>query len=154
MAMHSTRIDEHPDLLALRAGSERAVTRPAAQVVECLSLLTGLYLAISPWVTGFDGFRSLTVNNLVTGIALAVFALGFGAAYERTHGMSWTALLLGVWTIVAPWVVSGHPFTRRAEVSNVITGAVAIALALMTMAIGSMRSTRDSASTAGRPDLP
>ncbi|WP_268895712.1 SPW repeat protein [Nocardia sp. CY41] len=49
---------------------------------------TGLYLAISPWVVGFDGLSTLTVNNLVCGIALAMVALGFASVYGRTHGTS------------------------------------------------------------------
>jgi hypothetical protein len=138
--------------MALRMGSERAVTRPVAQGVECLSLITGLYLAISPWVVGFDAFRSLTVNNLIIGIALAVLALGYGPAYERTHGMGWTAALLGIWTIISPWVVSGNAAVTKTEVSNIITGAVAIVLALATTALGS-RTTMSRQATA-RTDVP
>jgi hypothetical protein len=139
MAAQTPRIEEHPDLMALRVGSERAVTRPVAQAVECLSLLTGLYLAASPWIVGFAGtFHNLAVNNLITGIALAVFALGYGAAYERTHGMGWAAALIGVWACIAPWVVSGQPATTGSEASNVAVGFLAIVLALATIAQGSI----------------
>lgn len=137
MAVHGARIEEHPDMVALRIGSERAVTSPVAQAIECLSLLAGLYLAISPWVVGFDGFRTLTVNDLITGIALAVLALGYGPAYERTHGMGWAAVLVGIWTIIAPWVVAGNAAVTKTEVSNIITGAVAAVLALGTITLGS-----------------
>ncbi|MGO4429678.1 SPW repeat protein, partial [Streptomyces sp. MCAF7] len=51
-------------------------------------------------------------------------------AYERTHGMAWAAALLGVWAIIAPWVVSGSVATMRTIISNVIVGAVALVLAL------------------------
>ena len=141
MTVHGARIEEHPDLMALRMGSERAVTRPTAQAMECLSLLAGLYLAISPWVVGFDGLRSITVNNLITGIALAAIALGLGPAYERIHGMGWAAALIGVWTIITPWVVSGNVAVTRTIVSNVITGAVVLLLALATSAAGSAADT-------------
>lgn len=139
MAAPAARIEQHPDLMALRAESERAATRPVAQAVECLSLLTGLFLAISPWVVGFDAFRSLTVNDLITGAALALLALGYGPAYERTHGMGAAAALIGVWTIIAPWVVAGSPATARTEASNIATGALAFILALATLAQGSTR---------------
>ena len=139
MVAQNPRIEEHPDLMALRVESERAAVRPAAQAVECLSLLTGLYLAISPWVVGFGGtFRDLAVNDLILGIALAVFALGYGAAYDRTHGMAWASALIGVWTIIAPWVVSGRPGTTGPEASNVATGALVILLALATIAQGTV----------------
>ena len=142
MTAQTPRIEEHPDLMALRVGSERAVTRPMAQAVECFSLLTGLYLAASPWIVGFDaGFRNLAINDLITGIALAVFALGYGSAYERTHGMGWAAALIGVWTCIAPWVVSGRPATTGPQASNVAVGFVAIVLALVTIRQGSITRT-------------
>lgn len=81
MVARNPRIEEHPDLMALRADCERATARPAAQAVECLSLLAALYLAASPWIAGFSAtFRNLAINDLIVGLALAVFALGCGAA--------------------------------------------------------------------------
>lgn len=135
-------IEKHPDLLALRAASESAATRPIAQGLECLSLLSGLFLAVSPWIVGFQNVSpALTVNNLVTGLALVVLALGFGPAFERTHAMSMAAFLIGVWTIVAPYVIYQSPRTTRLEVSNIATGAVICVFALMTMGL-SMASER------------
>ena len=149
MVAQNPRIEEHPDLMALRADSERAAVRPAAQAVECLSLLTALYLAASPWIVGFNAtFRNLAINDLILGVALAVFALGYGAAYERTHGMAWAAALIGVWTIIAPWVISGRPATSGSEASNVVAGALAVLMALATIAQGTMRgSSRTMART-------
>jgi hypothetical protein len=91
VATQPQRIEEHPDLMSLRARYAQASASPIAQAVEGLILLTGLYLAISPWIVGFFGTPSITVNNLVTGLAVAVLALGFGSVYERTYGMGWVA---------------------------------------------------------------
>lgn len=141
MATQPSRIEQHPDIMALRSRYAQVSARPTAQATEGLTLLTGLYLAISPWVVGFNASSTLTVNNLVTGIALAVLALGFGSVYERTYGMGWVAGAIGVWTIIAPWVVSGAPDTTKVVVSNVITGAVAVLLGLTTMVLGRMQRT-------------
>ena len=140
MTTHPSRIEQHPDIVALRARYAQASARPAAQAAEGLSLLAGLYLAISPWVIGFSG-TTLTASNLITGIALAVLALGFGSAYERTYGMGWVAAAIGVWAIIAPWVVSGAPDTTKVVLSNVITGAVAVLLGLVTTVMGGMERT-------------
>ncbi|GAA3379088.1 SPW repeat protein [Streptomyces sannanensis] len=129
-------IEQHPDILALHAHSQIATSRPVAQAVEGLSVLTGLYLAASPWIVGFNGLPSLAVTNLICGVAFALLAAGFGPAYERTHGMSWAAMGIGVWTIIAPWVVAGHAATTRTIASNVTIGAVALCLALATAAMG------------------
>ncbi|MDX3228982.1 SPW repeat protein [Streptomyces sp. ME19-01-6] len=130
---HAT-MESHPDILAMRerhTWAEQAATTPMAQAVEAMSLITGLYLAASPWIVGFNGMTTLAVTNLITGIAYALLMGGFGHAYERTHSMAWAAALLGVWSIIAPWVVAGNVATTRTVISNIIAGAVALCLALV-----------------------
>lgn len=139
-------IERHPDLLALRADSEGAAVRPGAQIAESLSLLAGLYLAISPWVVGFHASASaLSVTDLVIGLTLVLLALGYAPAFERTHGMAVAALLIGAWAVIAPRVVYATPAETRAEVSNVVAGGVAVVLALLTLALGAWRGRAESA---------
>ncbi|WP_409468722.1 SPW repeat protein [Streptomyces sp. HC307] len=149
-------IETHPDILDMRARhemAERAATTPQAQSVETLALLTGLYLAASPWIAGFNGLTTLAVNNLIVGIAYAVLMSGgFGRAYERTHSMAWAACALGAWTIIAPWVVAGDVSTTRSIVNNVIVGIVALLLGLAASAAA--RSTRSPRSTGRDRGMP
>ncbi|MFF3322719.1 SPW repeat protein [Streptomyces sp. NPDC002889] len=119
-------IEQHPDLAEMRSRFERATATPRAQAVETLALLTGLYLAASPWIAGFSDLTSLAVCNLITGIAYAICMGGFGSAYERTHAMAWAACAIGAWTIISPWVVAGSVATTRTVVNNVIVGVVAL----------------------------
>ncbi|MEU3062974.1 SPW repeat protein [Streptomyces subrutilus] len=123
-------IEHHPDLAEMRTRFERVTSTPAAQAVEALALITGLYLAASPWIAGFSVLTSLAVNNLITGLAFCLCMGGLGSAYERTHAMAWTAVVLGAWTIVAPWVIAGPMDFTRTVLNNVITGAVALCLGL------------------------
>jgi hypothetical protein len=136
-------IDQHPDLLEMRQRSERATTTPRAQAIEAMALITGVYLAASPWITGFNGLTTLAVNNLIAGIAYAALMGGFGHSYERTHAMAWAAAVIGVWTIIAPWVVSGNVSTTRTVVNNIIVGAVALLLALAASAARPGQDRRD-----------
>ncbi|WP_232107915.1 MULTISPECIES: SPW repeat protein [Streptomyces] len=138
VAMHS-RIEEHPDIQAMRARAAAISAKPSAQATEGLTLLAGLYLAISPWVVGFNG-NPLAVSNLVTGIALAVLALGFGSVFERTFGMGWAAAAIGAWAIIAPWVMQNASTTTGTIASNTATGAVAVVLGLMTTAMARGRA--------------
>ncbi|MDX2592961.1 SPW repeat protein [Streptomyces sp. WI03-4A] len=127
-------METHPDIVDMRARhetAERATSTPQGQAVGTLAFLTGIYLAASPWITGFNGLSTLAVNNLLVGLAYALLMSGgFGRAYERTHGMAWGACALGAWTIIAPWVVAGDVSTTKTITNNVITGAVALLLAL------------------------
>jgi len=136
---YQSSIEQHPDILEMRQRSERATTTPRAQGIEALALITGVYLAASPWIAGFNGLTSLAITNLIAGVAYATLMGGFGHAYERTHAMAWAAAAIGVWTIIAPWVVAGSVDTTRTIINNVVVGAVALLLAL--------------AASAARPDL-
>jgi hypothetical protein len=145
MATHSTEshIDTHPDLVSLRERYAAVSDRPATGVIEGLCMLTGLYLAISPWVVGFQNTApALRVSNLITGIALAVLGMGFGSVLERTHGLGWVACAIGAWTIVAPWVVSGTDSVFRNIVNTAIGGGGASALGLATRGLGLMTRQR------------
>src|SRR5947209_2635481 len=108
--VHSS-IDHHPDLLALRADYERVAESTSAHVTFGLALLTGLYVAASPWLVGFSGTGSLATSDLIVGIAVAFLAYGFATALDRAHGMTWTLPVLGVWLVVAPWVLPGFTAT-------------------------------------------
>lgn len=134
---HQT-IEQHPDLVELRARFERAAVSPVVQGAEALAVLTGLYIAASPWIAGFNQFSTLAVTNLIAGFGYAMLMAGFGSAYERTHAMAWAATLIGAWTIVSPWAVSGSVHTTRTITSNCIAGGVAVLLGLIVMSTGSM----------------
>ncbi len=127
--VHSS-IDHHPDLLALRAGYERAAESVSAHVAFGLTLLTGLYVAASPWIVGFSATRQLARCDVIAGIAVAVLAYGFATALDRTHGMTWTVPVLGVWLIVSPWILQGLTLTTGMVWSNVIAGALLTCLGL------------------------
>ena len=52
-------IDQHPDILALRASYDRAAESIAAQATFGLTLLTAIFVALSPHIVGFDAFTRL-----------------------------------------------------------------------------------------------
>ncbi|KOX20671.1 MULTISPECIES: SPW repeat protein [unclassified Streptomyces] len=128
---HHAPIEEHPDLVELRARHDRAAATPRAQMVEALAVVTGLYIAASPWIVGFNGFTTLAVTNLIAGIAYMLLLGGLGNSYERTHSMAWAAAVIGVWTCFAPWVVAGDVARTRSITSNLIAGALAALLAFV-----------------------
>lgn len=136
-------MERHPDIMELRARYDRAAETGLAHGVDGVTFLSGLFLAICPWVVGFTGRTSLTVNNLITGIAVALLAVGFASAYGRTHGVAWVVPLIGVWTIIAPWVISGRSATSLREIiTNVVVGALIVLFGLGATAMGMMHRPR------------
>src|SRR5277367_2305875 len=94
--VHSS-IDHHPDLLALHERYERAAESMTARGTFGLTLLTAVYAAVSPWIVGFEGTRSLAVNDFTVGIVCVALAFGFAMALDRSHGMTWTLPVFCVW---------------------------------------------------------
>jgi hypothetical protein len=127
---------EHPDLMEMRDRYERANARPAAQVVEGATILTSLYLAISPFVVGFVDRPRLTLSNVITGLVAVVIAFGISAAFGRTHGLAWVIPVIGVWAIVAPWAIQGQSPSDSTIASNVITGGLLVLMGLAITMVG------------------
>jgi len=129
----------------MRYRQEKTAANPGAQLLEALTFLTGVYMAISPWVVGYIGNAPrLAIVNLIVGIAFAVLAVGFGSAYERFNHLAWAAPLLGVWVIISQWVVAASPANASIVINNTTVGAVAAlcGLAMLVMAFVGGRKRR------------
>lgn len=94
---------------------------------------------ISPWVIGFSGLTTITIHNVIVGLAASLLAIGYAAAFGRTHGLAWVLPVIGVWAIISPWLVSGEVNVTEVVLNNVIVGAVIVLLGLITVAVGMRR---------------
>jgi hypothetical protein len=136
MSIVHPSIEQHPDIMALRASYDRAAESMTMQGTFGLTFLTALYCVLSPWIVGFDATSRLTLNDFIVGIAVAVLAFGFGAALDRTHGMTWTLPVIGVWLVVSPWVLRDVSPTAGMIWSNLITGALVFFFGLVAVYYG------------------
>lgn len=136
MASSTTSIERHPDIVGLRVRYEQANETGVAHIINGLGLMAGLYLAISPWVVGFETLTPLAITNVLTGLVLVALVFGLTAAYGRMHGLTWVMPFIGAWAFVAPWVIRGGVDTTPAVTSNVTVGAVCAALGLALMYLG------------------
>ena len=134
--MATPTIERHPDIVALRMKYEQANETRVAHIVNGFALMAGLYLAISPWVVGFQTLTPLAIVNLLTGLTLVALAFGLGAAYGRLHGLTWVVPFIGAWTFVAPWVIRGGVNTTPAVANNVAVGAACVVLGLASLFLG------------------
>ncbi|MQA63260.1 MAG: hypothetical protein GEU86_17620 [Actinophytocola sp.] len=76
---------------------------------------------------------AVAINNLVVGLAIGALGAGYALVYERAHRLTWVCPLLGVWTIIAAWVMSGVDTTTGMIVSNVLGGIVVVLFGLAAM---------------------
>lgn len=129
----TAKMTDHPDIVAMSARYERISETPTAQASDSLTVLAGLFVGLSPWIVGFSE-TTLAMHNLIIGLAIAILGAGYAAAYERTHRLTWVCPLLGAWTIIAVWTVSGLDATTGMVLSNVIGGAIVVLASLGAMA--------------------
>ena len=112
-----------------------------AQASAVLGLLTGVWVALSPWFLTLQntGTNANTVN-LISGLAVA----GLGAfaliSPRGFAGLQVGTLLLGVWLIIAGPILS-QKFSIADSMfwSNSVAGGVLIALAAVGLAAVAMR---------------
>ncbi|MGW3359026.1 SPW repeat protein [Streptomyces bungoensis] len=129
--LHRGDMTTHPDVSEMQARYARMLGGRDVALVDGPVFLLGLYCAASPWIVHYSaGQPSLAVHNLIMGIAIGLLALGFTRAPARMYGLSWAMCALGVWMIVAPWIVGTNP-DAGVIVNNVVIGALAVLLGLV-----------------------
>src|SRR4030088_50228 len=93
-----------------------------AKLCDVANLILGAFLFVSPWIFGFDAGRA-SENATIAGIAIAVLAIAALAAFAVWE--EWLNLIVGLWTLVSPWVL-GFQGTTAMTVHVIIGAAVAI----------------------------
>jgi hypothetical protein len=122
-------------------GLPATITDLGAQVFAVLGLLTGVWVALSPWLITLQyAGNNATIVNLVSGLAVA----GVGAAALLSArgfaGLQLGTALLGVWLIIAgPILSQKHPIADPMFWSNSWAGGVLIAVAAAGLAAVAMR---------------
>jgi SPW repeat len=112
-----------------------------AQASAVLAMLTGLWVALSPWfITLQHGGTNATTVNLISGLAIAgvgAFAL---ASPRGFAGLQLGSALLGVWLIIAgPILSQKYSIADPMYWSNSWAGGVLIALAAAGLAAVALR---------------
>ena len=112
-----------------------------AQASAVLAMLTGLWVALSPWfITLQHGGTNATTVNLISGLAIAgvgAFAL---ASPRGFAGLQLGSALLGVWLIIAgPILSQKYSIADSMYWSNSWAGGVLIARAAAGLAAVALR---------------
>jgi len=111
------------------------------QVSAVLGLLTGLWVALSPWfITLQNTGTNATTVNLISGLAVAGLGAFVLLSPRGFAGLQVGNLVLGVWLIVAgPILAQKNPIADSMFWSNSLAGGVLIVLAAIGLAAVAMR---------------
>ena len=95
------------------------VRRSQVTIGSGLAILAAIWLIISPWVLHATTAQAYW-NNVPVGVAIGIIALLRYTNVYDTSWLSWANIVLGVWTIVSPWILRFD--TSQMYWSNVIIG--------------------------------
>ncbi|MFE7132806.1 SPW repeat protein [Streptomyces sp. NPDC057638] len=145
---HRGDLAGHPDISEMRDRYDRVLGGRDVALVDGPVFLVGLACAVSPWIVHYAATQpALAIHNLIMGVAIVVLALGFTVTPARMYGLSWAMCAMGVWLVVAPWIVGSAP-DAGVIWTNVILGCLTFALGLVCTA-AAMRSGRSGRRAGG-----
>jgi len=96
--------------------------------IDLVNVVLGLCLVFAPWALGFTSEMAATRNAWIVGAAIALIALGALFAFREWE--EWVNLALGVWAILAPWLL-GFATVAAALYAHVIIGLIVGVLAAL-----------------------
>jgi SPW repeat len=102
------------------------VTKQVERVPDGINVVLGALLFISPWVFSYAGQGLAAWSAWIGGIVVAILAIA--ALVRFAEWEEWINVVLGVWLVIAPWVL-GFSAVAAATWSHVILGIVIAALA-------------------------
>jgi hypothetical protein len=93
----------------------------AGLLLDAVNMIAGITLVLSPWFLGYTVESYAAWNAWVAGAAIALIAVGALVAFHDYE--EWANLIIGLWTVVAPWVLGFSALTAAVWV-HVIAGLV------------------------------
>src|SRR5256884_7742085 len=95
-----------------------------AKWCDVANLVLGAFLFFSAWMFGFDAGKVFG-NSYISGIVIAVLAIAALAAFAIWE--EWLNLIVGLWTLVSPWVVGFQVVTAMTVHVLIVVAVSALA---------------------------
>jgi len=90
--------------------------------------IVGVLLVIAPWVLGYSTDMVAFWSSLILGALIVILSVIKGLVHDRSGWEYWVIGILGILSAIAPFVLA-YAQARRAELSDVVLGIVALLLA-------------------------
>src|SRR5262249_31129491 len=91
--------------------------------IDWINLVLAIILFVSPWVLGFPAGVA-SVNAMIAGLVIGVIAIGALVSFAQWE--EWVTLVLGLWSLISPWILGFSDATGATWVHVIIGLAVAI----------------------------
>lgn len=97
---------------------------------DVVNIVAGLGLLLSPWYLGYATETYAAWNAWIVGAAVTLIAIAALFAFHQVE--EWANIGLGLWAVIAPWVL-GFPAVASAMWAHVIAGLVVAVLAAVSL---------------------
>ncbi|CAM3398256.1 SPW repeat-containing protein [Bordetella sputigena] len=103
---------------------------------DWVTTLAGAYLFFSPWIISYFSPSSTITgaavwSHYVVGVVIVAIGLAALASYQLWE--EWVEVALGIWLVIAPWIL-GFPAVKAFAWSSIVVGIVVIAMAAAALA--------------------
>lgn len=96
-------------------------------VQDWASLASAVLLFLSPWALRFADANAAARTAWISAVVIAIFSIS--AIVQFKEWEEWVAMVLGVWLLVAPWIV-GFAMVSYAVTAFVVFGIVILVASL------------------------
>jgi SPW repeat len=103
-----------------------SLSRDNRTVLNIIVIIAGLGLALSPWYLGYTAESHAAWNAWIVGAGVAV--VGALAIFAFHEAEEWVNLALGVWAVIAPWLL-GFAALAAATTAHMIAGLIVAIMA-------------------------
>ena len=104
--------------------------RKNLMLVDWLTLVLAIALFASPWVFAYPAGSISVFHAVVAGFVIGAIALGALVAFSEWE--EWITLLVGLWVVVAPFVL-GFASVTLAMWTHVVIGVAVAVLAMIAL---------------------
>lgn len=118
-----------------RAEEEAPFAATLARMAAGAVALAGVWLMVSPWVLPGQYPVGGTWDNMACGLTIAVL-MGMKARRPMVRWYEWAAIGVGLWVLVAPWIL-GH-WSHVVAVRNEVVTATLVCLIASGSALATM----------------
>lgn len=101
------------------------------------NIIAGLVLLLSPWYLGYTAETAAAWNAWIVGAVVMLIAVA--ALYTFHQVEEWASAVIGLWTVIAPWIL-GFSAVASAMWVHVVVGLVIAVLAAASLWLGGGRS--------------